>query len=144
MALQHSISIADAKAGYILAGSIAFLTFSIREALTEKTVTSPMVVTVVAGFVVSAILAAETFRPRLTKAPERSLSYWKSKIYEGDAETIVAEIIDDGFSERVDDLAARHLHALAGVCRAKYLTLNWAFSILLLAILAFVYWRVTS
>jgi hypothetical protein len=139
MALQHSISIADAKAGYILAGSIALLTFSIKEITSTSDI--PLVAkAVVVLFVASAGFAAATFRPRLSKAPDRSISYWKSEIYRAKAEEVLDELTSEAFDGRVDELVARHLHALAAVCRRKYGAVNMAFYIFLLAICGFFYW----
>jgi len=141
-ALQHSITLADTKAGFLLAGSIAFLTFLAKEGFQTPDGLPCFAILAALGFIVTAICAAVTVRPRLGAAPSESLAYWRSPIYRQDKNVAVAKAADPDLHAGLDALVGEHLWGLAQVCRSKYRTLNWAFISAVVAVVLFMAWRV--
>jgi hypothetical protein len=141
-AMQHNITLADTKAGYLLAGSIAFLTFMAKEAFQGGPTPDYLAILAGAAFLATAGFAAATFRPRQGSAPANSLSYWRSPIYAGDETTVADHLSGSELVSTVDQAVAAHLWALANVCRRKFATLRVAFIFGCVAIISFLAWRI--
>ncbi len=139
-AMQHSVTLADTKAGFILAGSIAFLIFMAKEALRPGHLPPVTAIVAMFCFLATAVLAAMTLRPRFIPAPVGSLAYWRSTTFVDEATTISTASSAD-LGTQADRLVGAHLYGLASVCRSKYLTLNLAFWAAVVAVGAFLVWR---
>ena len=129
--LQDNIILCDAKSGVLLAFAGGMVIFCLEAVVSARraagpapTLTTILLLLAAAGFLASCHFSLTTILPRLMQGDEDHI-FWESSIFKLplDAYFKAMEALD-AETERMEKL--RHLHRLAGICRAKFSHFNRA------------------
>ena len=126
--LQDNIALFDTKAAAVLAFSGVMVLYSIDAIATFRLEAGPhaWLVTVVtrfllaaaaAGFLLSAMFALSTVRPRVARGSEGHV-FWDAAVYKLPITDYLKAMKGFGPAQARDE-KLRHLHLLAGICRNK-------------------------
>ena len=129
--LQHAISVADAKATFVLTISLGLAVFYLPDvfALSQhagSAVAMIMAVVTELALLGSGAAAFFTVLPRITASATDSDIAWMSTGFMGSAASFVDRCRGEMTLERLQADQLIHLHILARICRAKYQGLRLA------------------
>jgi hypothetical protein len=129
--LQHAISVADAKATFVLTISLGLAVFYLPDlfALSQRAgsgVAIVMAVVTELALLGSGAAAFFTVLPRITASATDSDIAWMSTGFMGSASSFVERCREEMTLERLQADQLSHLHILARICRAKYQGLRLA------------------
>jgi hypothetical protein len=129
--LQHAISVADAKATFVLTISLGLAVFYLPDvfALSQhagSAVAVFMAVVTELALLGSGAAAFFTVLPRIASSATDSDIAWMSTGFMGSAPSFVDRCRAEMTLERLQADQLVHLHILAGICRSKYQGLRLA------------------
>ena len=132
--LQHSISLADGKASFLLAISSGALVAELGTVVGLKGVAPRNLQECLPALAIISLLVALasaifTMYPRIRTRETQHNFYWGDNGFRGDADSFAARCLRTSSSSMLQRDQLLHIHALAQVCRKKYLGLRvglWA------------------